>query len=544
MEYKILTPSMVWQGYDPEAEPLETIKEEGGVSKEIYRFTALVKGGEKVRVAVRVMHPSRDPAGAVLVVHQYNSLPDDWMLNDLVNSGYLVVMPDLTGISNPRTNYPLSLEYGYIDKAGDRIKKVMPTPMDTCQYLYTVIVRRTLVFIRETFGFADSVLLGMGDAVEVAMQAAGVSKNVRGLACLNGSGYREYIRLNKYGGGNELVMDEERMSWLSGVSSVAYAKYIEAPAFIAIGTNSTISDIDRLPNLKALMPAEEFHTVYSPSAGDFIMPEAYASLKIWLKSVFYDLPLPRCPEAEIRVNDDGSLYVDVHCDAKEEIESVNVYYSEGEYDHKIRYWQHIKGISIACGEYIATPTVSEEDIPFFAFAEVKYSSGLTLCSLIDFAELGELAVKPKKETASRVIYEASIGKNGFIDGYNGDVLPRSGLSLVRIPSGASGITSRYGSLKTFIKNPKGGIDESSILHIDMCSDEYKEVVVSLEKPNSEGSKVYKATVRLAPTKGLFSGVQLKASDFKDEKMMPLADWSISSLKISANNVIVGNILFV
>ena len=107
------------------------------------------------------------------------------MLNDLVNSGYLVVMPDLTGISNPRTNYPLSLEYGYIDKAGDRIKKVMPTPMDTCQYLYTVIVRRTLVFIRETFGFADSVLLGMGDAVEVAMQAAGVSKNVRGLACFS-----------------------------------------------------------------------------------------------------------------------------------------------------------------------------------------------------------------------------------------------------------------------------------------------------------------------------------------------------------------------
>ncbi|MDD3947521.1 MAG: hypothetical protein PHI19_06745 [Clostridia bacterium] len=544
MEYKIMIPSTVWQDYDPEAEPLELVKEEGAVSKEVYRFTALTKDEEKVRVAVKVLLPSSDIKGAVLVVHQYHALPDDWVLNDLVSGGYMVVLPDLTGISNPATNYPPSLEYGYIEKAGDHIKKVMPTPKETCQYLYTIIIRRTLVFLKEKFAPEGIVLLGMGDAVEVAMQAAGIAGGIKGLACINGSGYREYIKLNKYGGGNELVMDEERMSWLSGVSSVAYAKFINVPTFVAVGTNSTVSDIDRLSNLKALMPTESFHTVYSPSASDYIMPEAYSSFKIWLNAVFRDTPLPDCPDIDLRANDDGSLYVDVHCDPKAVIESVDVYYSEGEYDHKIRYWQRMQGLSIASGEYIATPQVREEDVPFFAYAEIKYATGLTLCSLIEFAELGELSIKAKQEKASRIIYETSMDLNGFVDGYNGDVLPRTGLELVELTGGTKGIISRYGSLKTYLRNPGQGIDNDVLLHIDMYSDEYKEVSVSIEKHNEEGSKCYKTTVKLQPTKGFFTGVKFKTGDFKDERMMPLTDWDICSIKIAANHIIIGNILFV
>lgn len=544
MDYKIMIPSTVWQDYNPLAEPPEIIREESTVSKEIYRFTALSNGDAKVRVAVKVLPPSSDIKGVILVVHQYNSLPDEWMLNDLVSAGYMVVLPDLTGISNPATSYPPPFEYGYIDKAGDHIKKVMPTAKETSQYLYTVIIRRTMVFIKEKFGLEGVILLGIGDAVEVAMQAAGMSDNIKGLACLNGSGYREYIRINKYGGGNELVMDEERMSWLSGVSSVAYAKFINVPVFVAAGTNSTISDIDRLSNLKALMPTDNFHTVYSPAAGNFIMPDAYAAFKFWLGALVMDIPLPDCPDIDIRANDDGSLYVDVHCDPQAVIEGVSVYFSEGEYDHKIRYWQRIQGLSIASGEYIATPAIREEDVPFFAYAEVKYATGLTLCSLIGFAELGELSVKAKEETSSRIIYETSMGTNGFIDGYNGDVLPRSGLGIVELASGAKGIFSHYGSLKTYLRYPEDGIDKNCLLHIDMCSEEPREAAVFIEKHNSDGTKCYKATVHLQPSKGLFSGIQLKTGDFKDDNLMPLADWKICSLKITANNTIIGNILFI
>lgn len=542
MQYSIMIPSAVWQDYNPEAEALDCIKEEQSSDRqEIYRFNTYARG-ERIRVAVRVLLPSSDAKGTLLVVHQYKSLPDDWMLNDLVAEGYMVVLPDLTGISDPPTQYPQPLEYGYIDKAGDRIKKVMPTAKDTCQYLYTAIIRRTLVFIKERFAQDGIIIMGMGDAVEVAMQAAGTSSDISGLACINGSGYSEYIKLNKYGGGGELVMDEERMSWLSGVASVAYAKYINAPCFIAIGTNSTLSDIDRLPNLKALMPADSFSAVYSPSAGDFIMPEAYASLKVWLCAIFHNTVIPDCPDIDIRVNDDGSLYIDVHCDTQAVIESVNVYYSEGRYDHKIRYWQCIQGLSVANGEYIATPQISEQDVPFFAYAQVNYITGLSLCSIVEFAELGELAVKAKKENISPILYETAMGINGFIDGYNGDILPRIGLEIVAIPSGAKGITSRYGSLKTYLRNPESEIDAGAIMHIDMFANDYKEVAVSVQ--SAKDSRLYKTTVKLPPAKGLFTGIQLRTTDFKDDKMLPLTDWSICSLKIAANNVVIGNILFI
>jgi hypothetical protein len=539
-----MIPAAVWQDYDPEAEPLEIMREESSVSKEIYRFTALSKGEEKVRVAVKVFLPVTDIAGVILIAHRYRSLPDEWVLNNLVGSGYMVVLPDLTGISDPSTYYPKSYEYGYIEKAGDHIKKVMPTARETCQYLYTILLRRTAVFLKEKFGCREYFLLGLGDAVEIAMQTAGLSNNVKGLACINGSGYSEYIRLNKYGARTELVMDDERMSWLSGVASVAYAKFINAPVFVAIGTNSTISDIDRLQNLKALLSTESFHTVYSPGTSDFIMPEAYASFKLWLKALSCGSPIAECPEIDLRANDDGSLYVDVHCDATSAIDSVYIYYSTGVYDHKLRCWQKVKGISIANGEYIAMPMIAEESVPFFAYAEVRYVSGLTLTSLIGYAELGELKVRAKKETDSRIVYQPMSETNGFIDGYSGEVLPRSGLTLVQLPSGAKGITSRYGSLKTYLRNVVNGLSADNLLHIDMCAEEAREVIVSVETIRGEGMRVYRAVVQLPSTKGLFYGVQLKLVDFKDEMRMPLQDWNICSLKIASNNVVIGNILFI
>lgn len=544
MSYKIMIPGAVWQDYDPKAEPLEIIKEESTVSKEVYRFTALSKGEEKVRVAVKVLLPVSDIAGVILIAHRYRSLPDEWILNNLTGSGYMVVLPDLTGISDPSTFYPKSYEYGYIDKAGDHIRKVMPTARETCQYLYTLILRRTAVFLKEKFDCEKYFVLGLGDAVEVAMQAAGLSSDVIGLACVNGSGYSEYIRLNKYGARSELVMDDERMSWLSGVASVAYAKFIDTPVFVAIGTNSTISDIDRLPNLKALLPTDSFHTVYSAGAGDFIMPEAYTSFKLWLKALTSGLPLPECPEIDLRANDDGSLYVDVHCDPRSMIDGVDIYYSAGVYDHKLRCWQKVKGISIANGEYIAMPGIAEEDVPFFAYAEIRYVSGLTLSSLIGYAELGELKVRAKKEAGSRIVYQPTSEAGGFIDGYSGEVLPRNGLTFVQLPSGAKGITGRYGSLKTYLRTAMSGLSPDNLLHIDMCSDEAREVTVSVETVKGEGMRVYRAAVQLPSTKGLFSGVQLKLGDFKDDMRMPLQDWNICSLKIAANNVVIGNILFI
>ena len=97
------------------------------------------------------------------------------------------------------SEFPESLEYGLYEKAGDHIKKVMPTAKETSQYLYTIIARRTLTFVKRVVSDGKIIVMGLSDAVEIAIAVSALEKDVvDGLACLNGAGYREYIKQNRY----------------------------------------------------------------------------------------------------------------------------------------------------------------------------------------------------------------------------------------------------------------------------------------------------------------------------------------------------------
>ena len=256
------------------------------------------------------------------------------------------------------------------------------------------------------------------------------------------------------------------MCWLTGIASVAYAKYIRCPTFIAVGSNAHLSDIDRLQNLKSRLAAESVQIVISPSAGDFLLPKAFRSLIIWINAVTKGTinELPDVPELDIRINEDGIPYFDVDCDPASIIRRVNVYYATKEYSHELRDWKDKRGISVSYNEYIAQAEEYSESDPLFAFGEVEYESGLTLTSLVGYMELSGQPVKapPKKDTvqtSTGVIFDP-MGENNFVEDFSGTVMMKSGMHMAEIPGGLVGLTSDYGRLKTFHFCPSGAAAEA------------------------------------------------------------------------------------
>lgn len=549
MEYKILLPQIIWQDYNPESQALEAYLEDtasdGNISIKTYKFTAHTVDGEKLTAAVKVYNSLADFKRTALIVQEYHRTPTKELLYDLALSGYTVVVPDISGVADPPTVFPEAVKYGKFSEAGDHIKKVMPTAKETCQYLYTVIVKRTLYFIKEVVAPYPVALIGLGDAVEVAMQVAGSGSKVDALACLNSGGYREYIKLNKYETGKELEMDEERISWLTGVASVAYAKYVTAPVFIALGTNSEKSDMDRLENLIALIPGDRVYTSLSPRAGDFLLPNAYRTLKIWLSRMLSGEAFPDCPKIAARVNEDGKIYVDADCDPGSMIERVSFYYSYGEYNHEIRDWNRTDGIAVSFNEYISTIEVTDADAPLFVFAEAKYENGITLTSPLEYMELAGQPVKAKPVKPSRIVYDSSEGKSDFVECYKGEVLMSYGLEIVTTPSGTKGIKARHGSLKTYNIDTRLSSNTDSLLQVEVYSERECEAEIVLREKTKDGIKRYCATINIDDTKGFFIANKLKLTDFKDERFMPLTSWvNIRSIEINGMDIVIGNILFI
>lgn len=560
MEYKVMMPAAIWQGYDPNAEALE-VEEKGidetasGIRRSVYVYTALTADDGKVRVQTEVFRGEKatDESAVILIVQEYHRPPEREFLNALAAEGYIVVVPDISKVSSGTlTEFPSSYAYGEFARAGDHIRKVLPTAKETSQYLYSVMIKRAITFVKRNLSDGKLVLMGMGDAVEVEMQVAGSGGECDAIACLNGAGYREYIRRNRFGGeSDEIVMDEERMCWLTGVASVAYAKYIKVPTFIALGSNARRSDIDRLSNLKALLVSDSVHIVISPRAGDFLLPEAYRSLLIWLHAVSSDTTaeLPDIPDIDVRVNEDGKPYFDVDCDTASMIKEVKVYYACKDYNHEVRDWKEAGSFTVSYNEYIASAESYDEKEPLFAFASVEYENGFTLSSIVEYAELKGYPVKPSEDKATGrivVVYQAGDGESGFVEDYDGAVLMHNGMKEVVTSKGMRGLTSEYGGLRTYHFQAGDDADNSRILKLEFASETGCELTVSLIGISSEGATEYVAHDRIHETKGLFVASQFTLGDFKDPvSLKSPASWSdVRVLVIRGDNLVVGNILFI
>lgn len=540
---EMMTPAQVWAGYDPQTEDLKAKLLSEEESKRTYAYFAISKGEEAVVIELNVFTPAAPTKKTVLLIGEYDRLPQQDLIDDLLSKNYLVCYADYSAIKqNTTTSFPPCFCYGKYANAGEHIKKLSPSAKDTCQYLYSVIIRRAITFINQELSQKEIVLVGIKSGVEIAMQVAGMDNRILALACIGGAGYMEYLDKPKYAGEENLLSDE-LMAWLTSVSSVAYAKHIKIPTLFSVGSNGKLNDIDRLSNIIALMPKSDARINISPRHIDNISKKSYLNFIKWLEGVFLYSTPPEIPVMDINVNSEGAVYASIKPDSSIEISGVKVYYSYGDNNHTTRYWFSALGEKAGEADYLAKMAVSQENSHLYAFCEVTYRNGIVLSSIVYHIDLSNFKIKTEIISNNPIVFQYSTHEGNFTEVREDAVIINDSISENELPIGIKGLKCSHGSMVTFFK-PCSELSDTKLLQIDTYS-ESKTYNLSITIICCKGErKEYYCEKTISVSDSYFS-LRLNVNDFKDKDYLPLDTWQcVRGLIINSIGVTVGKIMFI
>lgn len=548
---RVLVPQKVWENFDIDVEVTDIkevyVEEKDGIHHSLYRFNALIKDFEIADVSFYTYEPlEKTILDSILIVPEYHRFPTKELLDAFIRDGYRVFIVDITASSPYPTVYPQSLHYCVYDEDNDSLYKLEKTAKETCQHIYSCVVKRAVKFIEQQFEIRDVILLGMGTASDVAIQVVGsINKNIKALVCLNGCGYGEMQDTTRFLG--EEPYNEEKIAWLSGVSAVAYAKYIDVPVFIALGSNSSKGNVDKLENIRSLLVEATLNYAYCPGFSDFITPRLHTSVITWLNSLRTGAYIPENPEIAIRINKENKLYFDITCDPGLIVDQVNVFYSFDEENNQVRDWRMGKVDTVSHNEYMCAPKlIAEETKEIYAFALVTYITGLTLNSKLlkkDISENNKLKNNRDQEGDNTVIYQPAEGTSPFVENYSGDILLERTLKIAKSSKGLKGITAGEIPLKTY-KLKKNVLNRESIIQINICSPQDVDAKVTLLCTTKQNTIEEYYTVKQIPdTSGFFYNYMFNLKEFKNKDRMSIKNTSeIKAIVIDAPNVLVGNMI--
>jgi hypothetical protein len=397
------TPAEIWKDFDPRAEFLDvtTLSESAAVRR--HTFCATHRADGNLTVDLKVYIPAYDSPKAVLLIGEYAALPQAGVIDALTKRGCYVFVADYNGLeSDTATAFPPSLSYGRRGNEGDRLTKPGLPAKDTCQYLYTLIERRCAFFAEEIYDKKELVAIGVRTGAEIAMQTAGLEREkIIALGCICGIGYIEYKDIPKYGE-NAVSTDDATLERLIGVSGIAYIRNYANPLFVALGSNGTISDVDRLSNLNALVKGD-FSATIAPQSADNIDAAAFSNFLSRLDAVFCRSSFPKTPETNIEVNTDGTVYADVKADKPIQIKQAVLHYSYNNIDHKTRFWRQVICETTGIAQYLAKFEFERPCASLFYYTEIHYANGTSVTETVEisrYVRLPDTACPAKEQRRS------------------------------------------------------------------------------------------------------------------------------------------------
>lgn len=536
---EIVTTSQLWENFDTSCKSVEERERVGNM-----RRLAATVGSEadgEIVVEIDLYCPDYDHNEAVLLLGDFAKRPQDDVVEALRDEGYTVAVIDYTGVfEDTYTVFPPSKEYGYFYKNDYRLYRIGDSVDQNAYYLYTVTARRAITALKTLLPKSDIAVVGLRRGTEIALQTVGTDDRPIGLALIAGAGYREYVDYPKYGSNKVLSVEGELMQWITAVSGTAYAKRVKVPTIIAVGSNGTESDIDRVPALSALIQAPVSVTV---SAGyrDNIDKEAFNTVLMWLKGTFLYSQMPKCPTLAVNINSEGELYGEVTADVSLKIKEVKVWFCYGDNNHSTRFWREAPGEYIGSGGYIARLRAAADSKMLFAYAEVVYSNGTTLDGGVTFVDLADKKIKSGKTVANPIVFQHP-DENGFLEISDDTVILESSLKETALPIGLKGLSCDKGGMVSYAIGTKTGFDETRLLQIDTYSAE-KSYLLRLCVVDGDNTE-YFVSREIESTETFFS-LLLAPNAFKDKNMQALDSWEgVKSLTVLTSGVTVGKIMFI
>jgi len=493
----VMSPSEIWEGYDPRKEPLDeeiikTWEKDGVTYKEVY-FNGENFDGKYVRIYARYAAPKgKTNLPAILHIHGGGQTVNNQWLDYWSKEGYAVLTFNWGGEWTNRARYTL---WNGV-KNGDHLKRkgtmiTTPSPKSDSYYLWTQASMRAITYLenqkevnKEKIGLFG---VSMGGSI---MWNIAFDKRVKAGCAVYGSGFNTHRHEDP-----RYAIDfpaktpsENDLRWRKSLAPEASAPYVHYPMLFLSGSNDHHGDMDRAQDALDLIPSGVDRAwALTPGYRHHIGADFIHDLPRWM-----DFHLnangywPKNPTTAISIGKKKIPQFTLTPDHAKEVSKVVVYYALENPFSINRHWQSIE-VAAKGKSYQASLPVMNADEYLYAYANISYKNGVVLSSRLETAIPSTLGVVKTIGKPSRVIYEGGEGRGSWVVNSSGtDPVP--GMIAFKInpatgPQGKKGFSpmTRYTPWTFAPGNPRYRAPKGASLSFEVYTSKAQEFNLRLHK---------------------------------------------------------------
>jgi len=522
----IYTPISLWADFTITEDFKESYISEFSCDNITYKnlyFSGRKIDKEEVRIYATIAIPLKNNGKVIVVSGEPSKFINVDVLTMFANMGYVVIMPDLYGLSedNHFTIYPSVVSYANYSVCKNQLLKVETSVKETCWYEWASVIRYCIGFAKNVLKAERVGLYGIKTGADIAWTC--IDNNVDCFISLQGAGWQIFNSTRSYS--DPYTFTDEQRKFVAGIEAESYAPYVKCPVLFLAPTNSIIFDSELAMDTLARL-SKKSYCDFSPRMRYYLDSASLNSCKLFFEKHLCnkDINLYSSPEITISVKDDVTTF-NVEYDTVEDIESLEFYFSTHVSEVFGRDWQLLSK-EILFKYTIDTSKISNS---VSTFVRVKYKNGYTTSSPITTKSLPEL----KNKKLINVLYSGRSQTHTFaclkpLSVMGQDFFKEKEVG-VEIKQGAFGLYGAYcksGLINYSIGASSPHLNSSFMIKFDFYSEKYNNFTVSLLTCEGEDGvlKEYKISNSVKGAR-VWNNFCESLVDFKDENGKSIKDFS-------------------
>jgi dienelactone hydrolase len=545
---QILTPPEVWSTYDPDAGALDeqVLKRwttKTAAYKEVY-FSATIDGQTARVYGIYAAPLKTNPPGsgdrpggtnatvpAVMHLHGGGQTVDGQWLEAWTARGYAVLTCNYHGIWEDReryTIYPETLKQGNHKHFAGKDMATVPSVRASSWYIWSAVARRALTYLRQQPEVDRERIGAFGISMGgTTMWSFAMDGRLKAACAIYGCGWNRYYRhLPRFDPSPVLpaMTDDDRV-WLTGMAPEGCAPYVKCPMLFLSGSNDTHGNMDRAYQTLARLPAAiEHREAFTPRFCHHVGVDSAQNVFLWMETCLNGgPPWPKSPVVKVGLGSNGEPAATLTVDRPEDVEKVAIYYAVSNPRPMSRNWRNATAVRTDDGWRAKLP-VLDAGAYLFAYANVRYNSGVNLSSNEEALVPAALGAARATDSRSNTLYDGSDGSGMWAsDSPCVDPVPPERIPVpVRPavgPGGKAGFTvdSHLAPLTYQPGDPKWRAPEGAGLTFQVATTQDEAFTVNVHEDYAwPGQRTYAAKVALKAQAG-WQSVTLFPADFHEQK---------------------------
>ncbi len=552
MELKFMTPTEVWEGFDPRVAPLEAsiiscqTTDNFVCSKQI--FTAETSKEGRVRICCNFYYDARwqDARPAVLVLPSFKNPHSSDAMRLLVEEGFVACTLDYCGVfEDTKTAYPSDLSFARFPDCQNHLDSIETTARNTPWFVWAKIARRAISLLQEqSIVLGERIgILGFGIGAQLCWLVAGTDKRIRSMTAINGGGYR-WAEHNARFLGSDIPSNDEQLAYSTGIGAETYAMFVTCPALAIATRDSVYCDVDRIGDMLDLVKSDVKQLIISDSCDMQITKSVYSALVLWLRSHLANTSDAVSTSLRFETTD-KKLYVKLNSGKK--AVKRTLYVSYGEPSSRQRYWQSFDvRQKVGEHEYVCDVPVYDAEELVVAYATLIYPDSNVISTKVTsiIPAKHDVSAVETSPRISKVLYDGSMGLGEFVAKTDDALLDDNNLFVADGPFAIKGISAKKGNVALCRSiQEMTSTSRTAILHVDA----YSKTSGSLSVCVYTYPDLKKYTARTKLKGGEFwQKLLFESADFKSEEGRTLSSFSVvKTIEVeNAGGIVFNNFLWI